>query len=647
MTRGCLINKLKRAVIPVTGLAALVWFLIRVIPKPSRAFYPCQRAAFPLAAAFVAWIVSSAGSVMLFRKGKLLFTSARYLRASLFVLTAVLVFGASMILAPRFSLYAENIVSRPIQVSPLKSLVPDDVNYVKPVSTVSIVKSTKNNAEDLTYSDIKVMVQKAILDAGGLGNIISDGDTVVIKPNLVSDKESASGTLLQDEVNGITADWRIVKSVSEIVRELNPSGKIFVMEGSAKSTQALFDMMNYDEVNMPEVDRFFCLESSSGGWREYSAPELKVVNLPADKKLYPDNKKPYNSAEYYLNKIYYDADVLISIALIKNHESASVTGSIKNLCIGASPANIYGLTETNTNRGTIDHGTNLHAYLHDFYLCRPADFAIMDGLQGLEFGPVAVTSSQSYADCKQNMRLILASSDLLALDAIEALLETYDPSKIKYMVDLHNDDAGCADPTLIKVVGNKVADERKDFEHNKSTGPKFSDNIHPDFSISDISLDNDDQLRIQLASYVNIDKIELALDGNAIEEIFIAGFDDLLVDISGIDINEQTELTIIGYNKYLNYKEINLSNILSVGLMNGIKSEIGVYPTAMNEVLFIEGIKDPATLTVYDLTGRIFKTEYIAAEKAAVTVSDLRPGIYLIEINSKGQKEFLGKVFKL
>jgi len=38
------------------GLSALAWFLIRVIPKPSRASYPCQRAAFPIASAFVIWL---------------------------------------------------------------------------------------------------------------------------------------------------------------------------------------------------------------------------------------------------------------------------------------------------------------------------------------------------------------------------------------------------------------------------------------------------------------------------------------------------------------------------------------------------------------------------------------------------------------
>jgi len=39
-----------------SGAAALLWFLVRVIPKPSRAAYPCQRAAFPFASGFVIWL---------------------------------------------------------------------------------------------------------------------------------------------------------------------------------------------------------------------------------------------------------------------------------------------------------------------------------------------------------------------------------------------------------------------------------------------------------------------------------------------------------------------------------------------------------------------------------------------------------------
>lgn len=46
------------------GFGALVWFLIRVVPKPSRASYPCQRAAFPLASAFIIWLTGMVGSLL-------------------------------------------------------------------------------------------------------------------------------------------------------------------------------------------------------------------------------------------------------------------------------------------------------------------------------------------------------------------------------------------------------------------------------------------------------------------------------------------------------------------------------------------------------------------------------------------------------
>ena len=59
-----------RWIAPVTGLAALIWFLIRVIPKPSRATYPCQRTAMPLASGFVVWLLGLVGSVTLFKKAR-------------------------------------------------------------------------------------------------------------------------------------------------------------------------------------------------------------------------------------------------------------------------------------------------------------------------------------------------------------------------------------------------------------------------------------------------------------------------------------------------------------------------------------------------------------------------------------------------
>jgi hypothetical protein len=53
-----------------TGLVSLVWFLVRVIPKPSRAAYPCQRAAAPMASACVLWILGLASATLLRRRGR-------------------------------------------------------------------------------------------------------------------------------------------------------------------------------------------------------------------------------------------------------------------------------------------------------------------------------------------------------------------------------------------------------------------------------------------------------------------------------------------------------------------------------------------------------------------------------------------------
>jgi hypothetical protein len=51
----------------LAGLGALVWFLARVLPKPSRAAYPCQRVAAPAAAGFIGWCFWSLASLGVLR----------------------------------------------------------------------------------------------------------------------------------------------------------------------------------------------------------------------------------------------------------------------------------------------------------------------------------------------------------------------------------------------------------------------------------------------------------------------------------------------------------------------------------------------------------------------------------------------------
>ena len=62
-------NKSRMPVLfPLVGFLSLVWFLVRVMPKPSRASYPCQRAAAPFASSFVLWLLGMVGIVIFFIK---------------------------------------------------------------------------------------------------------------------------------------------------------------------------------------------------------------------------------------------------------------------------------------------------------------------------------------------------------------------------------------------------------------------------------------------------------------------------------------------------------------------------------------------------------------------------------------------------
>jgi PKD repeat protein len=69
---------ISRVLFIASGALALLWFLIRVIPKPSRASYPCQRAAFPVACSFILWLAGIVGTVLAFRGVRRNLRRARY-----------------------------------------------------------------------------------------------------------------------------------------------------------------------------------------------------------------------------------------------------------------------------------------------------------------------------------------------------------------------------------------------------------------------------------------------------------------------------------------------------------------------------------------------------------------------------------------
>jgi len=71
----------------IMGIASTVWFLIRVIPKPTRATYPCMTVAAPFMSGFISYLLAVGGMVTVSRKFKRK-VNVRY-AATLLLLTGV------------------------------------------------------------------------------------------------------------------------------------------------------------------------------------------------------------------------------------------------------------------------------------------------------------------------------------------------------------------------------------------------------------------------------------------------------------------------------------------------------------------------------------------------------------------------------
>ena len=113
------------------GVGSLLWFLIRVIPKPSRALYPCMRVAAPFASAFVAWLLGF-GAILAFRRAWLLVRRARYALAGLCLLAGLVAAWAALVRAPLGSAQAF-VPSEPAN-SPMgveRGLHPGRVSWVR------------------------------------------------------------------------------------------------------------------------------------------------------------------------------------------------------------------------------------------------------------------------------------------------------------------------------------------------------------------------------------------------------------------------------------------------------------------------------------------------------------------------------------
>ncbi len=159
---------------PVAGLVSLVWFLIRVLPKPARAAYPCQRAAAPLAGGFIIWLTGIVGSTLIYRRARYFLQKSRYILAGICVAAAVTVILVSLSLTdnkPAIAAFSPGEpANRPIGVA--RGIYPGRVVWVRDPDAANWDGSTGNWWDDSNtdQSRVESMISKAIQGLTGQSN---------------------------------------------------------------------------------------------------------------------------------------------------------------------------------------------------------------------------------------------------------------------------------------------------------------------------------------------------------------------------------------------------------------------------------------------------------------------------------------------
>ncbi|PYT11174.1 MAG: hypothetical protein DMG59_27135, partial [Acidobacteria bacterium] len=121
----------------------------------------------------------------------------------------------------------------------------------------------------------------------------------------------------------------------------------------------------------------------------------------------------------YLPHTALGADLLVSLPKMKTHHWVGATLSMKNF-FGLVPGGVYGWPKN------VLHWAGINECIADLYRAFPRHFALVDGIDGMEGnGPIQGRT--------RHAGLIVAGSDLAAVDATCCRIMRIDPDKIEYL----------------------------------------------------------------------------------------------------------------------------------------------------------------------------------------------------------------------
>lgn len=241
------------------------------------------------------------------------------------------------------------------------------------------------------YLKVKDAIRESLNLIGGLEKIISPGNRVLLKPNVLS---------IRPPEDAVTTHPAVVAAMCELIKEAGGvpvvgDGSGIIRPGSTSTSQAL-------KVSGIEAVAFSC--------------GAELINFETSGYVEVDVPGARQFPRLHIAKAVLEADVVISLPKLKTHELTLYTGAVKNF-FGTIPQ------KTRKQAHALEDRNRFGNAIVDIYSVVKPQISVMDGVIGMEGnGPSGGTPVKA--------GVIMASHDCVALDIIASELIGVDPMKV-------------------------------------------------------------------------------------------------------------------------------------------------------------------------------------------------------------------------
>lgn len=273
-------------------------------------------------------------------------------------------------------------------------------------------------------ANVSYAVRKAVELCGGLNQLVKEGDTVLLKPNVKNPSPPGYS---------IVTDPRVVAVLVDMAKEAG-AGRIVIAEGAAYpsggyQTFASFESAGYKRLAQEKEVELVDLNS-------YDSVDLKV-----HKGVVLDHVR--------VGRRVTNVDLTINVPVLKTHVATLLSCCLKNWSVGIA---------TREEKKLL-HRVGLHDAIVDVHAAVTPKFNVVDAIVAMEGDGPNLPPGKA-----KPLGLVLAGRDPVAVDTVAAAIIGIDIRDVKHVMKAEERGLGMADLTRIMVLGERIEDVRTSFE---------------------------------------------------------------------------------------------------------------------------------------------------------------------------------------